>query len=158
MTIIKESAPTSFTKKGTLKQVQGNVLAPQSGGLAFVISPVALSGKPEHPVMSLFDKRWASVKKEYKGWYSERVGFKMGELKTTAVQSDAWVLQCIYQDASNKFDEKGLTSCIEKLIKLAKYEKASIHLDKRVLEETPEWKDHLKTFVDSGVSVYLYEE
>lgn len=146
-----------FSKKGSVKRASGTVLAPQSGGLSFVICPANLSGKPTHKIMSVFDKKWISVKREYKGWYSERVGFKLGEIKQNSVQSDVWVIKCLYQDADSVFQQNALDECVKKLVKLATYEKASIHFDKLVLEETPEWRDKFEEMVNAGLVVYTYE-
>jgi len=146
-----------FSKKGSVKRASGTVLAPQSGGLSFVICPANLSGKPNHKIMNVFDKKWISVKREYKGWYSERVGFKLGEIKQNSVQSDVWVIKCLYQDADSVFQQNALDECVKKLVKLATYEKASIHFDKLVLEETPEWRDKFEEMVNAGLVVYTYE-
>lgn len=150
-----------FQLSGKVKVIKGSILTPHDAGLRFVLNINNLAGKVDSPLYAIFDKKWPKVKQEAKGWYNARTGaYKLGAVPlTTAVQSDVWILHLLCQDAELKTSEAGLTACLKELCKMAKYERASVHVSSLLPELVPELSESLqKELVDKGVSVSYYEE
>lgn len=149
-----------FQPQGRVKVIQGSILAPENAGLRFVLNVANLEGKAESPLYPVFDKKWPTVKREVKGWFNTRTGaYKLGAVNTTAVQSDTWVLNMLCQDKELNTDKSALQTCLKEVCKMAKYEKASVHVSTLLTDSVPDLTDLLKTeLVENGVSVYFYEE
>lgn len=149
-----------FQQAGRVKVVQGSILSPHNAGLRFILNIANMAGKPESPLYPLFDKKWTKVKQEVKGWFNTRTGaYKLGAINTVSVQSDTWVLNLLCQDADLKTDEKGLVACLKEVVKMAKYEVATVHVSTLLTQAVPELTDLLNTeLVENGVSVSFYEE
>lgn len=149
-----------FQQQGRVKVINGSILAPENAGLRFVLNVANMVGKAEGPLYPLFDKKWPTVKKEVKGWFNTRDGkYKLGAVNTTAVQSDTWVLNLLCQDADLQTQADSLTTCLKEVCKMAKYERASVHVSTLLTNAVPELTDLLtKELVENGVSVYYYEE
>ncbi len=153
------SMDNKFAVKGKTKVVKGSILAPENAGLRFVLNSFSLSGKPEGDLFALFDKKWARVRAESRGWYATRQNFKLGSINTTAVQSDTWVLTMLVKSEEGKLDEVALDACLKKICEMAKYERATVHVSALLTEEMPVLADKLTAaLVDKGVSVVFYEE
>lgn len=149
-----------FQKKGTLKVINGSILTPNNAGLRFVLSFTNTAGKPESPLFNLFDKRWKQVKTEARSWYVNKTGaYKLGAVNTTAVQSDTWVVHLLCQDDNLNVNLPGLETCLKEVLKMAKFENATIHVSSLLLKSAPELKDLTnKYFVENGVNVVFYNE
>lgn len=149
----------TFKNLGKEKVIKGSILNPQNGGLHLVLSFTNTAGKPESPLYKEFETRWRSVKQDARGWYINKTGaYKLGAIHQTAVQSDTWVVHCLCQDDDLKVSDTGLVECLKKVVKLAKEEKASVHVGDALLQAHPELKKALKEQVlEQGVSVYYYE-
>jgi hypothetical protein len=149
-----------FQQPGRVKVIQGSILAPENAGLRFVLNVANMVGKVDSPVYPLFDKKWPTVKREVKGWFNARDGkYKLGAINTTAVQSDTWVLNLLCQDADLTTQADGLKVCLKEVCKMAKYERASVHVSTLLTDAIPELQASLtKELVENGVSVYFYEE
>jgi len=153
------SEENKFLVQGKFKEVTGSILAPQHAGLRLVLSTNNMSGKPENPVLPIFDKKWRKVREDSKGWFASRTNYKLGCVNTTAVQSDTWVIHLLCQDEDKNTDTKALEDCLKKVTDMAKYEKASVHISKLLLDDVPEMKQALvKQLVSQGVNVYVYNE
>lgn len=148
-----------FAPKGKTKVVKGSILAPENAGLRFVLNSFGLSGKPEGNLFALFDKKWSRVRSEARGWYATRQNFKLGQINTTAVQSDTWILTMLVKNEDGVLDDTALNTCLKKVCDMAKYERATVHISDLLTEELPTLKDKLEAaLVDNGVSVVYYEE
>lgn len=149
-----------FQPQGRVKLIKGSILAPENAGLRFVLNIANMAGKVESPLYPLFEKKWPTVKREVKGWFNARDGkFKVGALNTNAVQSDTWVINMLCQDVDSKTDTTGLATCLKEICKMAKYERASVHVSTLLTDVIPELQELLtKELVENGVSVYFYEE
>lgn len=149
-----------FQQAGRVKVIQGSILAPENAGLRFVLNVHNMKGQAESPLYPLFDKKWKQVKQEAKGWYNNRTGaYKLGAVNTTAVQSDTWVIQLLCQDEEFATDAGALTSCLKEVCKMAKYERATVHVSTLLTAVVPELLDAVNTeLVEQGVSVSFYEE
>lgn len=156
----QENTVKMFQPKGKVKTIRGSILAPENAGLRFVLSVNNLAGKVEGSWYKIFDKKWPKVREQTKGWYNTRTGaYKLGAVNTTAVQSDTWVLHMLCQDDKLKTDATSLEKCLTEVCKMAKYERATVHVSNLVVESVPELSELLtKCLVDNGVSVYFYEE
>lgn len=150
-----------FQQPGKTKVIRGSILAPENAGLRFVLSVNNLAGKPDnHPLYPLFEKKWRKVKEEARGWWATKTGaYKLGAVNTTAVQSDTWVIHMLCQNEALETDVPAIEKCLKEVCKMAKYEKASVHVSALLTSAVPELTAQLKThLVDQGVSVYFYEE
>lgn len=150
-----------FQALAKTKTIQGSILNPHNAGLRFVLSVNNLAGKPEgNPLLPLFDKKWKKVREESRGWYSNKTGaYKLGSISTTATQSDTWIINMLCQDESLNVNIKGLEDCLKAVQKLAKYEKATIHISDILVKAVPELVKLVEsTLLNNGVSVYFYEE
>lgn len=151
---------SKFQQQGRVKVVQGSILAPENAGLRFVLNVANMAGKPESPLYPIFEKKWSAVKKEVKGWFNTRTGaYKLGAVNTTSVQSDTWVLNLLCQTEDLETSEAGLQTCLKEVCKMAKYERATVHVSTLLTDAVPSLNELLtKELVENGVSVYYYEE
>jgi hypothetical protein len=150
-----------FQPQGKTKVIKGTILAPENAGLRFVLSVTNLAGKPDnHPLYPLFEKKWPKVKQEARGWYATKTGaYKLGSVNTTAVQSDTWVIHMLCQGEDLTTDVVALEKCLKEVCKMAKYERATVHVSGLLTNAVPEMTDLLRTeLVEQGVSVYFYNE
>lgn len=161
MTTEQEKTARKFQQPGKVKVIKGSILAPENAGLRFVLSVNNLAGKPEgNPMLSLFEKKWPKVKAEARGWYATKTGaYKLGAVNTTAVQSDTWVIHMLCQDGDLKVNVDGLNTCLKEVCKMAKYERATVHVSTALTSTVTELLDAINTqLVENGVSVCFYEE
>lgn len=150
-----------FQPQGRTKVVNASILAPENAGLRFVLSVNNLLGKPEgNPLLPIFDKKWAKVRENSRGWFATKTGaYKLGAVNMLAVQSDTWVANMLVQDEKLKVSLDGLTACLKQVCTQAKYEKASVHISSVLTDLVPELVTLAKTLlIDEGVSVYFYNE
>ena len=157
----KPQQMSKFQQPGKTKVIKGSILAPENAGLRFVLSVNNLAGKPDnHPLYPLFEKKWRKVREEARGWYATKTGaYKLGAVNTTAVQSDTWVIHLLCQDENLETQSEALEKCLKEVCKMAKYERATVHVSDLLTDAVPELTEHLKTqLVEQGVSVYFYQE
>lgn len=157
---VQDPPKNKFQQPGRVKVVKGSILAPENAGLRFVLSVTNLVGKAESPLYPLFDKKWPKVKQEARGWYATKTGaYKLGAVNSTAVQSDTWVIHMLCQDEEMNVKADALKVCLKEVCKMAKYERATVHVSTLLTEAVPELTDLLSSeLVDNGVSVSFYEE
>ena len=155
-----EEKTNKFQQAGRVKVVQGSILSPHNAGLRFVLSVTNMLGKMESPLYPLFEKKWPKVKQEARGWYATKTGaYKLGAVNTTAVQSDTWVLHMLCQDGELKTDTEALDKCLKEVCRLAKYERATVHVSSLLVNAIPELTETLnRELVSNGVAVCFYEE
>jgi hypothetical protein len=158
----KDSNQTAklFQPQGRVKVIQGSIVSPQNAGLRFVLNVANMGGKAEGPMYSLFEKKWPTVKREVRGWYTTRDGkYKLGAIHTLAVQSDTWVVSLLCQDDQLSTNDDALRTCLKEVCKSAKYEKATVHVSTQLTDALPALQDMLtEELVNQGVSVNFYEE
>lgn len=151
----------AFQPQGRTKVIKGSILAPENAGLRFVLSVNNLEGKAEgNPLLPIFDKKWPKVKAEARGWWATKTGaYKLGAVNTTAVQSDTWVIHMLCQDKELAVDSAALQKCLKEVCKMAKYERATVHVSTVLTNSIPDMTNLLnEELVGLGVSVYFYEE
>src|SRR5574338_697365 len=156
----KQPEKNKFQQPGRTKVIKGSILAPENAGLRFVLSVNNLAGRPDNnPLYPVFEKKWPKVKAESRGWYATKTGaYKLGAVNTTAVQSDTWVIHLLCQDEEQTTDVAGLEKCLKEVAKMAKYERATVHVSTLLTDAIPELNDALQTqLLDEGVNVYFYE-
>lgn len=145
-------------QKGRLVTINGSVLNPQNGGLHLILNFANTAGKGEGPMYPLFDKKWKKVKEEVRMWFINKTGaYKLGAVNTTTVQSDSWICNMLVQDDDLKVDLKSLETSMKHVLKIAKDEKASIHIGEELVTFCPEVLDFCKVFLENGVNVYFYK-
>lgn len=150
-----------FQPQGKTKVIKGSIIAPENAGLRFVLSVFNLAGKTDdHPLYPTFEKKWPKVKSEARGWFATKTGaYKIGAVNTTAVQSDTWVIHLLCQDENLVTNEAGLEKCLKEVCKMAKYERATVHVSSLLTNAVPELAALLQTnLINQGVSVYFYDE
>jgi len=155
--------PNTFVKHGMTKMVAGSVVHPELSGLRLVLAfaqEYASDKKPtfdQYPLYDVLDKKWNVAKREIKAWFAERSGFKLGNLKNTIVQSDIQLVHALVYDKDGNLDTKALTTAVKKLVEMAKYERASVHVSTLLTEAVPQLTEMLqKQAIEQGVSVYYY--
>lgn len=155
----KDMQPNLFVTQGKTKVVHGTLLSPELGNLRLVLAPCGESGKPDTDLHSLLNKKWRSVAAELKGWYANHINFKLGNIQTTAVQSDTWIVHSLCFTKEGKLDEKALEACVKKLADMAKYERGSVHVSTLTTNAFPTLTTLLNTHcVSRGIAVYFYDE
>ena len=149
-----------FQQPGRVKLVQGSIVAPQNAGLRFVLNVANTVGKAEGPMYPLFEKKWPTVKREVRGWFTTRDGkYKLGAVHTLAVQSDTWVISLLCQDDELNTDSDALRTCLKEVCKSAKYERATVHVSTKLTDALPSLQELLnEELVSEGVSVNFYDE
>lgn len=148
-----------FVIPGKVKEVAGSVTAPEHARLAIVFVPVSTSGEYSSDVYNKIVARWAKVKQDYREKFVNRENFKPGEMITTAVASDIWVVQGICLNDKDKLDKAALEACVKKLISMSKYEKAFVHTSQLVLKAFPAVKKALVEAVPvEGLNLYCYSD
>jgi hypothetical protein len=149
-----------FQPAGRVKEIKGSILSPHNAGLRFILNIANMTGKAESPLYPLFEKKWPKVKQEVRGWFNTRTGaYKLGAVNSVATQSDTWVLNCLCQDAELKTDLAALEVCLKEVCKMAKYERATIHISSLLVDAIPELSNLAhKYLVEEGISVSYYEE
>lgn len=149
-----------FKQMGRVKEIKGSILHPHDAGLRFVLNINNMAGKAESPLYPIFEKKWKKVKEEAKGWYNTRTGlYKLGVISDLSVNSDVWVIGMLCQDENLQTNVVALTNCLKEVCKLAKFEKASVHVSNLLVNAIPELKDTvMKQLVEQGISVSFYEE
>ncbi len=149
-----------FQAAGKTKTVKGTILNPEMSGLRFILNFVNMAGKAEGPLYPIFDKKWVRVKQDVKGWYATKTGaYKLGAINSTATQSDVWVVNCLCQDAQLKVDEAGLQKCLKEVYKLAREERASIHISNLLAPMCPSLTTLVASeLISKGLTVYFYDE
>ena len=156
----KEAKPRNpFKVVGKERQLQGSVLNPQNGGLHFVLSFTNTAGKGESPLYPLFDTRWRKVKEDARSWFVNKTGaYKLGAINHTAVQSDTWVIHLLCQKDDLKVDSDALRTALTATLKLAKAERASVHVASELVSFCPELPELLRDlFIEDGLNVYYYQ-
>jgi hypothetical protein len=154
-----DPTPNKFAVQGRTKLINGTILMPEMGGLRLILVPASENGKPDTEMYNLLDKKWKVAKAELKGWNQYHVDFKLGNLHTTAVNSDIWLIHALFLKADGTVDDKAFASCLTKLEKMSKDEKASVHVSVGVAETVPNLQELMqKALVEKGVSVYYYAE
>lgn len=156
----EEQPKNKFQQPGRVKIVKGSILAPENAGLRFVLSVTNMGGKMESPLYPLFEKKWPKVKAEARGWWATKTGaYKLGAVNTTALQSDTWAIHMLCQDEELKTDTVALEKCLKEVCKMAKYERATVHVSSLLINAIPELTDVLnRELVNNGVAVSFYEE
>ena len=155
-----QKVSSQFQVKGAVKNIKGSILTPHHAGLRFILSLNNMAGKPESPLYPVFEKKWRKVREEARGWYTNKTGaYKLGAINTTAVQSDTWVIHMLCQDDQLKTDVGAVETCLQAVCKLAKYEKATVHVSSLLTDAIPELDKLLQSeLISQGVSVCFYQE
>lgn len=158
--IKEEEKKNPFAPKGRVKVIQGSIITPHDAGLRFILNVANMVGKAENPLYPLFEKKWPTVKREVRGWFNTRDGkYKLGAIQQLAVQSDTWVISLLCQDAEQQTQADALKTCLKEVCKLAKYERATVHVSTVLTTAVPELTELLNSeLVENGVSVSFYEE
>lgn len=157
---VQDPPKNPFQPKGRVKIVKGSILAPENAGLRFVLSVTNTVGKAENPLYPLFEKKWPKAKQEAKGWFNTRDGkYKLGAVNSTAVQSDTWIIHMLCQNEELTTQADALKTCLKEVCKMAKYERATVHVSTLLTDAVPDLTELLNSeLVDNGVSVCFYEE
>jgi hypothetical protein len=157
---VQDAPKNKFQQPGRVKLVKGSITAPENAGLRFVLNVTNMSGKAESPMYPLFEKKWPKAKQEAKGWFNTRDGkYKLGAVNSTAVQSDTWIIHMLCQDTELTTQGDALKTCLKEVCKMAKYERATVHVSSALIESVPEISDLLTSeLIEQGVSVSFYEE
>lgn len=148
-----------FIQPAKVKHVKGSVIAPENAGLRIILNLCSQSGKYNSTLFSALTKRWMRVREDYKNWFAGQVNFKLGNISTTAIASDTWVVHSLCFDKEEALNAEALKACVKKIVTLAKSEKASLHVSEFLFRDVPELKTLLEQEVPTqGVLLYEYSE
>lgn len=148
-----------FMKPGQVKEISGSVTKPEGARLALVFTPCSTTGTYKSDVYDKIVNRWAKVKLDYRAKFVNRENFKLGEIITSAVNSDIWVCQAICLNDKGKLDKEALEICIKKIISLANYEHAFVHLSQLTFKSFPAIKKLMPNLVsEAGLNLYCYSD
>lgn len=148
-----------FVQAGRLREIQASVANPINSGLKFIINFASQNGKFDKDLDKVLAKKWAKVNTDYKTVYAIQTNCKIGFMVETPVASDIWVISLIVRNKNDELDEKGLQTTMVALAKKALWEKASVHLDKKLFVSMPTLADLVqKHLLDAGVNVYVYDQ
>src|SRR5271165_2421109 len=146
-----------FVQPGHVKIVKSSVLNPINSGLKLVVNLCSQTGKFEQELDKSLTKKWARVREDYKMTYATQTNCKLGSLVESSVSSDTWVMNMIVRNKQDELDDAGLTLAVKNLAKLAKYEKASVHVSAKLFTDVPKFKELVDTLVVAeGVHLYIY--
>lgn len=146
-----------FKIAGKVKKCEGSLTVPENAGLRMVFSLVPDNGNYTSNTSVNLSKRWSKVKETYKLAYVNRFNFKLGNLLTTPVSSDIWVVQGIVFNKDNQLDLDALNAVVKKLVAAAAYDQASVHVSQSTLDEAPDLLAMLEAqLLPHGYSVYVY--
>lgn len=156
----KPVAPRNkFMPVGKSKLITGTITSPELSNLCLIMVPCSESGKAESEVYDLLDKKWKNVKADFRGWFANHLDFKIGSIHSLPVQSDTWCVSVLCYDKEGNLNEKGLVDCMKKLGKLAKSEKASVHISTMTLAALPQLEELVPMYLlDNGIHTFFYEE
>jgi hypothetical protein len=157
-----------FTPKGKFRKTQSTLLTPENSGLRFVLNPVDIKAKFETQTNKLLNTKWSKPRTEFRSWFANRTGFKIGEIQQVAVQSDVWIINTLLFDENNsvpkeayvdggKGKEPPIEKAMKKIAELAKYERATIHVSSEIFDIPNFEALATKHFLDQGLSVYVYQ-
>lgn len=111
-----------FNKKviqpGRTKTLKGSVLLPENAGLRLVVNLCSSEGVWETPLNLQISKKWARAKEDFKNLVVNRVGYKPGNIQTSLVQSDIWIVNMFCLDAKGKVDGKAFEKCLGEVLKV----------------------------------------
>ncbi len=108
--------------------------------------------------MAVLSKKWAKAEEMDRSWSYSR-DFKLGNINNTAVQSDVWVCTMLCKQEGKVIDS-ALNDCLDKIVKLAKYEKANIHITESLFQDLPELTETLlqEKFLNQNIKVFVYKD
>jgi hypothetical protein len=152
-------SPNKFVTQGKTRLVNSTIISPEMGNLRLIFTPCGKQGKPDTALHAVLNKKWRTVAAELKGWHAQNFTFKMGNVHSTAVQSDTWVLHALCYNEKGVLDEKALESCVKAAAALAKSDGGSLHVSTLSVEQMPQLADYLSKYViDRGLACYFYQE
>jgi hypothetical protein len=149
-----------FQKVGRVKNVKSGIITPENVGLCFILTLSNMAGTQDHPLFKVLDKKWGKARSENRIWFINKTGaYKPGAINDTAVQSDVWIIHMLCQDANKKTDLEGLKICLNKIVKSALEEKASLHVSSLLIDTIPELPQMLEDqVVQNGINVFYYND
>jgi hypothetical protein len=146
-----------FKKQGVCKQLSGSVLNPEGSGLRLVLTTADMNGEVEGELTLLLKKKWAQTSTTAKTWFANRVGYKLGSIELTAVQSDVWVIHMLCLDKGVVVSH-AVSNCLKKVADKAVLEQASVHISNLLVDKIPELKTLVtEAFVERGINVSFYD-
>jgi hypothetical protein len=156
----KASVPfNKFVSPGRVREVNGSITSPEHVRLAILFVPCSVSGEYKSDLYDKVATRWTKVRQDYRERFVNRENFKLGELINTAVASDVWVIQALCLNEKGKLDKDALTTCVDKVVALAKYERAYIHASQLSLTAFPAMKKVLPAAINpEGLNLYVYSD
>ncbi len=147
-----------FLVKGRVKEVESSIMSPVQSGLKMILATCSQSGSYKSPLFDMLGKRYVKVHDDYRSMFVNRQ-IKLGTVQTSAISSEVWVMSAVCMDEKGKLDKKGLEACVKKLLDMARYEGASLHISDLLYKEVPELATMLpEASINAGINLYLYKE
>lgn len=121
--------PSDFKPKGRIKEIKGNIAAPESAGNRFIFVMVDSNGETKEDAAL---KRWPAALAEYSRWYRNSYGNMekhLGTVKTVQVQSDTCIVLLLCMKDS-EIDSEALKKAIDKAGYETAYNSGFVHMPK----------------------------
>jgi hypothetical protein len=157
--------PSDFIKKGVLRSVTGDAVAPQGTSLMYVINLCGNDGKWGEDVFSKsLSKRFPKTEEEYKKLWRTKFGkLVAGEIQEIQVRADMAIFNVIGIDSAKKtIQYQALAKAFDKVGDIAgEYNNASIHIQKDAVQSLGvDWDQVLPVietvFLKRGLNVFIY--
>jgi beta-galactosidase GanA len=148
-----------FTKKGSVKTVEGNVINPVMGGLKAILLPISANGKIKDTLGETITKRWSNVSYDVRNWFVTRNNYKMGNVITTFVNSEVQIISMLCRDDKDQYSEKDLETCFKFVSKQVKLSSGTLHVAQSTLTEFPNIQLYIdKHILSNGFNVLVYKD
>jgi len=148
---------------GRIKEVQGCASRPHSSDNRSIVTINSISGNYEGVAGNIpIAKVYPKAKEEYRRWWRNKQGFKLGEIQSTQVRSDteiANVIVCISsEDEEDLVEKDAVKLALNKLGLYCSQNKLNVHINK--LPDEDVWKfveaELMNSLVKRGVNVTVY--
>lgn len=148
---------TKFIMPGKVKTINASVTLPENAGLRLILNPCGLNGKWETQLQKTLSKKWMKPQLEFKTWAANTTNFKLGQIQPVSVQSDVWIVNFLCVDKEGNYSEAAFDEALKKILKLAKDEKASVHVSTLTSEMHGEnFEKYSKNLSKYGIHTYFY--
>ena len=118
-----------------LHYTQGDATSPQSSGNKLIIHICNDKGAWGKGFVMALSKKWSGPEEEYRGWYTSKENFGLGEVQIVQVEPEVWVGNMVAQkgfqfqpDGTPPLQYEALTRCLQQVANIALGNQCSIHL------------------------------
>lgn len=147
----------NFGKKGTLRFIDSEINNPTISNMGYILTLVDVNGEMTGEDAIKLSKRWPNVKNEYRKRYINKYGkVNLGEHTNCMLQTSVYSISCfVLKDG--QLNVEALESCFKNILKDAKNDQASVHIEKNDHWDTVSPLIE-KIFIENGISANIYKK